>query len=525
MALITRRNLVPNSSFTPTGDDASSERLTNWSAIGGASLTTVGGAAGTRALIVFNSAHAAGTAGAQVQLTGLTPGVASRVWVSVPSSTGTPTPVRIEIVGASTVSGAAFTTNEPIFKVGSFVHTADQATATLRIVNDVTATASDTVQIDYALYDDGQTTSYPYFDGSYPGATFDGAYHRSTSTWVGYNTDIATRPIPVVEFDALPVRSTDFVLDRDSLDDANVALAPSPRWLAIPDAKVASIRRGRQDEESDIEPGAATITLDDYEGQFDPDNPASTLRTSKDEPVMSASMPVRVSALVQYLGTIVTYPLFTGDLDDVTIDRTYEPTVTAVAKDDLAKLNTADIPPYDPPIGEGAYTLWRAFWALGFAGLTLWDASFGSNLTRQMLATPGGGNAGSHLREITACEGGKLFVRADGRLHIGSHTDDFAYTPAATFTDAPTVDTDIEYDDIQTSTSVGRIINRAVITRGDPESGGKASVSAQDDDSIDVNRRVWSETLEIPLSTVKSRLYTALKQLKMKLERVSMEIA
>jgi RNA polymerase sigma-70 factor (ECF subfamily) len=34
-----------------------------------------------------------------------------------------------------------------------------------------------------------------------------------------------------------------------------------------------------------------------------------------------------------------------------------------------------------------------------------------------------------------------------------------------------------------------------------------------------------SETLEIPLSTVKSRLYTALKQLRMKLERVPMEIA
>jgi len=33
-----------------------------------------------------------------------------------------------------------------------------------------------------------------------------------------------------------------------------------------------------------------------------------------------------------------------------------------------------------------------------------------------------------------------------------------------------------------------------------------------------------SETLEIPLSTVKSRLYTALKQLRSKLERVPMEI-
>jgi len=34
-----------------------------------------------------------------------------------------------------------------------------------------------------------------------------------------------------------------------------------------------------------------------------------------------------------------------------------------------------------------------------------------------------------------------------------------------------------------------------------------------------------SDTLEIPLSTVKSRLYTALKQLRMKLDRVPLEIA
>ena len=34
-----------------------------------------------------------------------------------------------------------------------------------------------------------------------------------------------------------------------------------------------------------------------------------------------------------------------------------------------------------------------------------------------------------------------------------------------------------------------------------------------------------SETLEVPLSTVKSRLYTALRQLRMKLERVPLEIA
>jgi RNA polymerase sigma-70 factor (ECF subfamily) len=34
-----------------------------------------------------------------------------------------------------------------------------------------------------------------------------------------------------------------------------------------------------------------------------------------------------------------------------------------------------------------------------------------------------------------------------------------------------------------------------------------------------------SDTLELPLSTVKSRVYTALKQLRMKLERMPLEIA
>jgi RNA polymerase sigma-70 factor (ECF subfamily) len=33
-----------------------------------------------------------------------------------------------------------------------------------------------------------------------------------------------------------------------------------------------------------------------------------------------------------------------------------------------------------------------------------------------------------------------------------------------------------------------------------------------------------SETLDVPLSTVKSRVYTALKQLRMKLERTPLEI-
>lgn len=491
MTLITRVNPIGNPAF----NDGS---LALWSGFGGATITPSFSGGSWRARVTFPAAAAVGAAGIQITLTGLTIGQASRVWVSVPSASGSTT-VKIRAVGIADVSGATFATNEPLFKTGAFNHTADQDTATLRISNAVTSTAGHWVEIDYALYDVGTTTSYPYFDGTYPGAIWDGAPNLSPSTWVGYDTDITTRPLAVVEIDALEIRATDFVLDRDSLDDPNVALLDSPRWLAIPDAREVSIRRGRSTDDSDIDPGQCTITLDDYEGRFDPDNPSSPLMTSRGSPVLTTGTAVRVSALTQYLGTIVVLPLFIGGMDDVTIDRTYEPKVVITASDDLANLNTADVPPYEPSIAEGALTLYRALWALGFAGLTIWDASFGAALTRQMLATPGGGNVGSHLREVAACEGGRLFVRNDGRLHIGTHADDFAYTPAATFTDNLIASEDIEYEDIQTSTSVGRIINRTVITRGDPESGGKDSVSAQDDDSVSRNQRVWSETVEVPL--------------------------
>lgn len=491
MTLITRINPVTNPGIN-NGD------LTGWSGFGGATIAPVFSGGSWRARVTFPGSAAIDAAGIQISLTGLTVGQASRVWVSVPSASGSTT-VKIHAVGISDVSGATFGTNEPLFKTGAFNHTADQGTATLRISNAVVSTAGHWVEIDYALYDLGTTTSYPYFDGSYPGATWDGAPNLSASRWVGYDTDITTRPLAIVEIDALEVRTTDFVLDRDSLDDPNVAMIDSPRWRAIPDTRSVSIRRGRQTDDSDIDAGQCTITLDDYDGVFDPDNPSSPLMTSRGAPVLTTGTAVRVTALVQYLGTIMILPLFTGGMDDVTIDRTYEPTVVITASDDLANLNTANVPPQEPAIGEGAVTLYRALWALGFAGLTIWDASFGSALTRQMIATPGGGNVGSHLREVAACEGGKLFVRNDGQLHIGTHADDFAYTPAATFTDNPTVSEDIEYEDIQTSTSVGRIINRTVITRGDTESGGKPAVSAQDDDSVDRNQRVWSETVEIPL--------------------------
>jgi hypothetical protein len=648
MVLITRVNRVPNSGFN-NGD------LTSWTPLGGATVTAVNNLS-WRARVTFPASAPAGTAGIQVPLKDLTPGVASRVWASVPTASGSTT-VKIQIsdsggmgggnllpnpgfevdasgwtgatrttttphtgvacgaistsmstpsgtsgipvsastsyyvegwafsvnanatatvtvawfnaggslisttsmtpvalsgrpwtqvapgiitspgtaafaqvigtktggfgsllfddmwfgpAGAPAAVGAAFATNEPLFKVGALNHTPVSSTATLQIVNAVTAGAADWVEIDYALYDDGTTTSYPFFDGSYPGAHWEGSPVSTAAVFEGYDTEVSDRPVAVVEIDARPITSMDFVLDRDALDNPNVAPVDSPRWVTVPETKSVSINRGRDNEEQEIGPGTATIVLEDYDGVYDPDNYHSPLQTGKGYQAIHSGMGVRVSALAQSLGTLVPIPMFTGSLDDTSIDRTWEPLMTLSAVDDISKINNADIPPFDPAIGDGSTTLYRALWALGYAGLELWDASFGTALTRQMLATSGGGNVGSHLRDVAACEGGKVYVKADGTLHIGTHADDFAYTPAATFTDDQQANGEVEYDDIQTSTSIGRIINRCIITRGDPaesttgegSSGpatGAEAVTAQDDESIAFCGRVFSETVEVPL--------------------------
>jgi hypothetical protein len=499
MAVIRRINQVPTPGFND-GD------LGGWLALTSTTISAVSSGSSRRMRITFPSGAGAGTRGA-VLIIPVTPGAPARVWASVPTNNSAG-PVQIGFADGTT--GASFTTNDPVTRAGAF-NMVGHSTGSLqmRITNAATSIGG-YIDVDYVLYDEGTTTDYPYFDGSIAGAEWTGKPNASPSLFPYYDTEVSARPIAVVEFDAHPVRPGEFVLDRDPLYDTVVPntsqyLAPTPSWVAVPEAESVSINRGRDSDDQEIGPGTATIVIDDPESIYDPDNPGSPLQVALGHQAVHAGMGIRVTALAQNLGELVELPMFTGTLDDMSIDRGWEPTVTVTAIDDLTKLNNADIPPLDPPIGAADTTLARALWALGYAGAELWDDSNAVALTRLMLPTAGGGNVGSHIRDVAACEGGKVFVKADGRLHIGTHADDFAYVPAATFTDDQQADDEIEYDDIVTSTSINSLINRSIITRGDPEtsedgvSTGAPAVSAQDDDSIAFCGRVYSETVDIPL--------------------------
>jgi hypothetical protein len=501
VTVVRRVNLVKTPTFTLG--------VGLWSTFGGATLTTVTSIYTTIwGRLTFPTAGA-GVAGAQITLAGLTVGSTYRTWIAVPSASGTTT-VQIDIQGIA--AGAVFATNGSLFKEGAFTFTATATTATLRLKTAIGSTAGHYVDISGGIVEVTQSdiVDYAYFDGSFPGAYFDGPTYMAPSVFGNYDTTISAAPYSpmiVVEFDARPVTSTDFVLDRNALDDSTVALIDSPRWLHVTEAETVDIRRGRQDPGSEIGAGTADITLRDYDGIYDPDNPATPLQING-VPVMRAGMRIRVSALFASLGSLRPEPLIVGSLYDVQIGRTREPIVTVTVQDDLAKLNDADIPPFDPPVRALDQTFWRAIWALGFAGLGGWvDATYGSNMNRTMLATAGGGNVGSLLRQVSNCEGGRLFAQRDGRIHVGTHSDDFSTNPAAAFTDSGAAGSgEIEFDNITTSTSIRTLINRTVVDRGDQAD----TVSAQDDDSVALNQRVYSETIDAPLASNSEALSLAM---------------
>ena len=485
MALVTRVNLIPNPSFE--------YGLAGWAAFGGASISQVVGFFSYRVRVTMPTGGA-GSAGARITIIGLTIGVTYRLWMSVPAASGATT-YQFAVQGGS--AGSSFATNDPLFKQGNLDFVATATSHAVQIQNANGSTSGDYADVEYAICEVYQPVigNHAYFDGDTAGALWAGEPGNTISTFENYNTEFGSGALPmlIVEMDARPIGPNDFMLDRDSLDSTAV-LVSSPRWYVVNETLDVAIRRGRQRDDSPMNPGLATITIDDYTGKYDPDNPATPLQIDG-MPVMRAGMRIRVTQLVYFLGSITQLPLFTGSLDDVEIDRGTKPTTIITAIDDMAKLNTSAIPPFDPPIRPYDRTLWRAVWVLSFAGIGFWGASYGGNLDRTMLATAGGGNVGSALEEVANCEGGKVYAAADGTIKIGTHTDDFVTTVQATFTDTPTAFDDVQYAEIKTSTSIKNLINRCTVDRG----GLVLAVSAQNDDSVALNKRVWAETVTAPL--------------------------
>lgn len=246
-----------------------------------------------------------------------------------------------------------------------------------------------------------------------------------------------------------------FVLDSSALGTGQLGAVGFVDVTA--DVQRVSFQRGQAGELEAASPGTCQVYLDNTAGTYDPLNPASPWYGQLD---------VGVAVWVKAIWQGVTYPLFRGFTDSITLDAGFDPTVTLACTDGLEVLASAVLRSGFPyPDGEttGARInriLDGAAWPT-----TLRKIDTGLSTCQQTVL----GDAGSALQMVNdavATELGFLAVDGNGavvfydRLH--PYLAHRSQTVRATISD---VGTDVDMLEVTVSKQRDTIANRALITR------------------------------------------------------------
>ena len=482
-----------------------------WTAAGGSTwdlVNTVGWDSQPVALYFWKP-----TAGGQrlsQTLPGLRPGDRYSWFVTIaPTGAAAAAGVQVSIMGGPAVTLSAF---QWYYLTGTFTATG----ADVFTVDTVgTWAASAWLFVDTLLVEDRHVgTSGRYFDGALPSASWAGIPWRTRSS-LAYDADPVTleplsgTPMVTLEVDARPPQSWEFALDRSSLDGPDV-LADTPRWALLRTVKQIGIRRGRDDDNAQVQAGTLQLALDNFDGLLDPDNPASPYRPNPSQTYLQRGALVRVSSLgIANALQFTVSSLFTGRLEDWQPGAAWDLSVTASAVDDLAALGTTDVPDFEGDgIRGGDTTGSRVTWACSQSGVA-WKVSAGA--TRVLLPLAGGGSMRSVVDQAAAAEAGRLFADATNTVQLTVHADEYTKTPAVTITDEVTAATQVavDYEDIATSSGIGEVVNQANVDRDRTVPDGQAqTLMAADLASIAVSG-VQSITVVAPLADAVIAQYLA----------------
>lgn len=183
----------------------------------------------------------------------------------------------------------------------------------------------------------------------------------------------------------------------------------TPTWVDITGYVLAfSIRRGRDDAESSCDPGALTLTLDNTDGVFDPDNAAG--------PHYGYLRPMRrLRVTVTVSGTpYVRFTGYSGDWIQVWDGGGEYSTTTVEAQDRMAVLANAD----DITLSTSAEDSDVRMTALldeAEVSSTDYDINPGSFATRALVAHPyENENPLQAVQDVERSDGGILFVNGTG---------------------------------------------------------------------------------------------------------------
>jgi hypothetical protein len=296
-----------------------------------------------------------------------------------------------------------------------------------------------------------------------------------------------------VEIDADPDVTGLFVLDVSHLDGTDV-LAEDVRYVALPadDVREIAIRRGRARDDQANDVGTATIVLDAWSGDYDPDNDGGPYRYLGQK-LLRQGMQTRVS--VTMAG--VDHVLFTGSLETTAAGFGVEPTMTWTCVDLLARLGNAAFPPSETFVRDGDTSEERIGWLLSY------DSAYADRVVtaggRVLTGTQGGGTVLSNLESVARSEWGRVYADRDNVLTITHHADEYERTTDLVISDSA-VDTGDDVfletfadlfpglaalapSDMQVEPGLSLVVNRAILTRR-----GEVEETFAEEDDLSVER-------------------------------------
>lgn len=253
-----------------------------------------------------------------------------------------------------------------------------------------------------------------------------------------------------------------FTIGRSTLNGTDVLGVATDNWTAFPitDVRGISIRRGRTRENQKVQPGVLSLTMDNWSGNYDPDNTSSPYRRNG-YTMLTAGLEIRVKAT--WSG--VSKYLFIGWVESVETDLSLDPTVVLNCVDDMAWIARQLI-----PIGTVFNALSPAGMVnniLNIMGYTNTFTNIGSTyrvMSTQTLTadTP----AQDLIDQCVEADYGIFFADVTGGVTYGPYESLLTQANLLTFSDQRSNGT-IEYDKIVSQPGALYMVNDVTINTGD----------------------------------------------------------
>lgn len=247
--------------------------------------------------------------------------------------------------------------------------------------------------------------------------------------------------------------------DGTNAPTLKVQFYKSGTWTDVITTDLRSIHtmRGRQRADLSIEPGRATIILDNHSGIYDPDYTTASTWVVSGASILNAGLQMRIIRT----WSATSYVSFVGIMESPDLDPGFDATATFNFVDAMGQISAVEMPslPNYQYINEPTATrVGRVLTAAGFTGTRSLSG------TVHMQETTEGINALTLIQQCVDVQAGAFYISRTGVATLLDLGHKFSRPTQLLFDDLQGTNT-VEYDSIKTQSGALQLINKAIIKR------------------------------------------------------------